>query len=185
MLAPLLLACSLATAGDLYVNGVRATGLRGQSFDNADVRIDDNGDIHITAPNYVVRTIDPLPAPAPATSPEQGAISAGRYWLVTEDNRSSGHTIEVFVNGDLVRRVRSGEPQLILDLAPWLTPGSNNVTFSTLPGPQPGGGVLHVYMGTGHNDAGVIRMHDPQIDYARRSSDAPSGEMVDFVLRAD
>ncbi len=184
MLAPLLALCSLALAGDLYVNGVKATGLRGQTFDNADVRIDDSGDIHITAPNYVVRTIDPLPATIPATAPDQGAVSAGYYWLVTEDNRSSGHTVEVFINGNLVRSVRSGEPQIILDLSPWLTPGINNVTFSALPGPQPAGGVLHLYMGTGYNDAGVIRMHAPQIDYARRSSDPPMGGMTEFDLTA-
>ena len=74
MLAPLLALCSLALAGDLYVNGVKATGLRGQTFDNADVRIDDSGDIHITAPNYVVRTIDPLPATIRIALPVLGAI---------------------------------------------------------------------------------------------------------------
>jgi hypothetical protein len=179
MWAALLLVLATASAGELYINGVRATGLRDQSFEDADVRIDEQGDIHITAPRYVIRSLDPVPS---EPTLQASAVSAGRYWLVTEDNRSTGHTIEVFVNGDLVRRVRSGEPQLILDLAPWLTPGANNVTFSALPGPQPGGGVLHLYMGTGYNDAGVIRLHDPQIDYARRSSDEPTGGMVDHIL---
>jgi hypothetical protein len=71
---------------------------------------------------------------------------------------------------------------VILDLAPWLTPGANNITFSALPGPKPGGGALHIYLGTGYNDAGVIRLHDPQIDYVRRSSDEAVGGMSDFVL---
>jgi len=181
MWAALILAISVSTAGELYVNGVRATGLREQSFDDADVRIDEHGDIHITAPKYVIRSLEPTTTPTP-TTPTASAVSAGRFWLVTDDHRSTGHTVEVFVNGNLVRRVRSGEPQVILDLAPWLIPGSNNVTFSALPGPQPGGGVLHVYMGTGYNDAGVIRLTAPQIDFARRSSDASSGGMSDFVL---
>ncbi len=182
MWATLLLVSTLASAAELYVNGVRATGLRDQTFTDADVHIDEHGDIHVTAPQYVVRSLDPAPAPDAPLQPAASAVSAGRYWMVTEDNRSTGHTIEVFVNGDLVRRVRSGDDQLILDLAPWLKPGSNNVTFSALPGPQPAGGILHVYMGTGYNDAGVIRLHDPQIDYARRSSDKPTGGMSDFVL---
>lgn len=176
-----LLFASLASAGELYVNGVRATGLRDQSFEGADVRIDAQGDIHITAPNYVVHSLEPE-VPTPAPPPAAQAVSAGRYWLVTEDHRSSGHTVEMFVNGNLVRRIRSGDPQLILDLGPWLIVGSNDVTFSALPGPQPAGGAMHVYIGTGYNDAGVIRLHDPQIDYVRRSTEEPTGGMVDYVL---
>jgi hypothetical protein len=182
MWAALLLVTAMASAGELYVNGVRATGLRDQAFDDADVRIDEQGDIHITAPQYVIRSLDPVPSQPSQPAPQASAVSAGQYWMVTEDHRSTGHTVEVFVNGDLVRRLRSGEPQIILDLAPWLTPGANNVTFSALPGPQPGGGALHVYMGTGYNDAGVIRLHEPQIDYVRRSSNEPTGGMVDHVL---
>jgi hypothetical protein len=182
MWTALLLLASLASAAELYVNGVRATGLRSQQFEDADVRIDEHGDIHITAPRYVVQSLEPQQPSAPSPQPQASAVTPGRYWLVTEDHRSSGHTVEVFANGDLVRRVRSGEPQVILDLSPWLTPGSNNITFSALPGPQPGGGALHIYMGTGYNDAGVIRLHDPQIDYVRRSSDQAVGGMSDHVL---
>jgi len=175
---PTLLLASLAAAGDLYVNGVLATGLRSQDFEGCDVRIDERGDIHVTAPRYVVRSLEER-APAPRAP---GAVSTGQWWLVTEDHDSTGHSVEVFVNGDLVQRVRSGEPQVILDLGPWLVPGTNDVTFSAQPGPPPGGGVLHVYLGGGFNDAGVVRMNDPQVDYARRSSDPPGGGMEDFVL---
>jgi hypothetical protein len=177
----LMLLASLATAGELYVNGVKATGLRSQDFEGCDVRIDERGDIWVTAPRYVVRSAEEPQAPAPRAG-AQGTVSAGRWWLVTEDHSSSGHSVEVFVNGTLVRRVGSGEPQVILDLAPWLVPGNNNVTFSALPGPVPGGGALHIYLGAGYNDAGVVRISDPQIDFLRRSSDPPSGGMEDFVL---
>lgn len=182
MWAVLLLAVAAASAGELYINGVRATGLRDQSFADADVQIDEHGDIHITAPQYVVRSLDPVPTTPQQPQARASAVTTGHYWMVTEDHRSTGHTIEVFVNGELVRRVRSGEPQLILDLGPWLTPGSNNITFTALPGPTPGGGALHVYMGTGYNDAGVIRLQDPQIDYVRRSTDEPAGGMKDYVF---
>jgi hypothetical protein len=178
----LVLLGSLANAGELYINGVRATGMRDQSFEGAEVRIDEHGDIHITAPRYVIHSLEPAPTPSPAPQPQAQGVGGGRYWLVTEDHRSTGHTVEVFANGELVRRVGSGEPQLILDLGPWLQKGTNNLTFSALPGPQPGGGAMHIYIGTGYNDAGVIRLHDPEIDYVRRSTDEPSGAMVDFVL---
>jgi len=182
VLALALLLTGIATAGDLYVNGVLANGLRDQEFKDADIRIDAEGDVHIDAPQYVVRSLDPVPVTPPNTGPSPSAVPRGVWWLVTEDQRSSGHSIELFINGALVRRISSGEPQLILDLAPWLASGLNDITFSALPGPQPSGGVLHVYLGTGQNDAGVIRMHDPEIDYARRSSDPPSGGMQDFTI---
>lgn len=176
----LFLLASVALAGDLYVNGVKATGLRGQDFEGCDIHIDERGDIWVTAPRYVIRSTEEPQAPQPGV--QHSAVSAGRWWLVTEDHASTDHTVEVFVNGTLVRRVRSGEPQVILDLAPWLVPGANNATFSALPGPQPGGGALHIYLGSGYNDAGVVRISDPQIDYLRRSTDPPSGGMMDFVL---
>jgi hypothetical protein len=181
MWATLLLLAATASGGELYINGVLATGLREQSFEDVDVRIDEHGDIHITAPRYSVRSLEPDPG-EPAAPPPVQTVSSGRYWMVTEDHRSSGHTVEVLINGKLVRRVRSTEPQLILDLGPWLVPGNNIVSFSALPGPQPSGGALHVYMGAGYNDAGVIRLNDPQIDYVRRSSDPATGGMVDLVL---
>ena len=170
MICALLALSAASLAGDLYVNGVRADGLRSQDFKGVDITIDSQGNIHVDAPNYVVRTIT--------------GVARGAYWLVTEDHRSSGHSLEVYANGTLVRRIRSGDPQVILDLAPWLEPGKNNITISALPGPQPAGGALHVYIGSGSNQAGVVRLQDPDIDYVRRSSDPASGGMQDYQFTA-
>ena len=181
MPAATLLLLAAALAGDVYINGVRADGLRDQVFKNVSIHIDAGGDIHIDAPNYIVRTVDPSTAAPPQPVPDSVIVAAGRHWLVTEDHQSRGQIIEVFINGALVRRINSGDPQLILDVAPWLSPGVNNITFSALPGSQPAGGALHVYLGGGHNDAGVIRLQDPDIDFVRRSSDSASGGMKDFT----
>ena len=184
MFAALLCLSAVSLAGDLYVNGVRADGLRSQDFKGVDITIDSQGDIHVNAPNYVVRTITPAETEAPTSPSGVQGVARGSYWLVTEDHRSSGHSLEVYANGTLVRRIRSGDPQVILDLAPWLEPGKNNITISALPGPLPAGGALHVYIGSGSNQAGVVRLQDPDIDYVRRSSDPASGGMQDYDFTA-
>jgi hypothetical protein len=122
-------------------------------------------------------------AAAPAPSPS--GVPTGTWWLVTEDNASTGHTIEVVVNGTFVRRITSGEPQLILDLAPFLRPGPNTVILNALAGPQPGGGVFNVYVGRGSNNAGTIRMDNPDIRFSRRSTDNAAGASKQYTLTAN
>lgn len=103
-----------ALAEDVFLNGVRITGVKNQSFDNATVRIDSQGNIRILAPHYRVERQDttnrgpggttkitstsPPSSPRPPTiAPQRPAtktISAPpagggsglsrRYWLVAE-----------------------------------------------------------------------------------------------------
>jgi hypothetical protein len=141
----------------LFINGVRADGLRSFDLEDVDVRIDANGDIHITAPQYKVE-VEPEPVlPAPSTS----AMPAATYWLVTVDDGSTGHVVDVLVNGSLVRKIRSGEEQLILDVGPYLQQGENTVLL--VPSAPQGTGRLHIYLGTGSNEAGTVVMDDPSV----------------------
>ena len=43
-----------APQGRIFLNGVPIDGVRGQQFSNATVRIDDQGRVHIDAPDYEV-----------------------------------------------------------------------------------------------------------------------------------
>ncbi|MDO9280422.1 MAG: hypothetical protein Q7U06_00835, partial [Pseudomonadota bacterium] len=113
-------------AGSVYINGVRADLLPEVTVTNATVRFDGQGNVWIDAPGYRVQVVqpgEPAATAVPAASPPLSSVAAqrvgsGLWWLVTEDNASSGHTLEVVVNGTLVRRIASGEPQLILDIGP-------------------------------------------------------------------
>jgi hypothetical protein len=157
----------VATAGDVYVNGVRSDGLKGQEFKDVSVRFDTNGDVWIDAPRYRVERQDGAPPPDPAAVPE------ARYWLVTQDDGSRGHTVDVTVNGELVKKVRSGDKQLILDLRPWLRPGPNAVAFSAVGSPA-GGGALQLHVGTGSSQSGTLVLDDPEITFVRRGGAAGS-----------
>lgn len=198
-----------AFAGSVYINGVRADLLPEMTLEDVTVRIDGAGNLYIDAPGYRARVVSPpaeptsqtytppprvasavppvaAPAPVAATppsaSPASPAAAVGTWWLVTEDNDSAGHQLEVLVNGTLVRRVRSGEPQLILDLSSFLRSGTNTVTITALPSPSLGGGVLNVYVGRGGNAGGTIRIDEPEIRYARRASDPVAGGTRSFSI---
>ncbi len=188
-------------AGSVYINGVRADVLPEVSLTNATVRFDGQGNVWIDAPGYRVQVVAPVEyagsgAPAatpvpPDRAPADGA-PAGVWWLVTEDNGSSGHTLEVLVNGVLARRIASGEPQLIFDIGPFLRRGSNTVVVTALPGPTAqapaaGGGALNVYIGRGTNLSGTIHLDNPDVAYravdlAGRATDGGSGGGRQYTL---
>ena len=183
---------SVAHAGSLYVNGVRADTLRNFEFSHVDVKVDDQGNIWVDAPLYKVEMQSPDQAKAPevrtvetpGTVPTPSASDApvGVYWLVTEDNASVGHTIDVVVNGTLAQKVRSGDTQVILDIGKYLKVGTNTVVMTAQPSEKLDGGVVEIYIGTGANINGTLTMDRPLIDFARRATDNAGGASQSFEI---
>jgi hypothetical protein len=173
-----------SAAGTLYVNGVRAESLRNFDFKAVDIHVDAEGNVWIEAPNYRIEVADPKSSDNPNAKPGEG-IPTGKYWLVTQDNGSQNHEIEVLVNGVAVQHYKSGDPQVILDLQPHLLKGINTVTFTALPTAQPAGGILLFYIGTGSQEGGQVNLDNPQITYTRRSSDSAKGGEKSFKLRVE
>ncbi len=177
-------------AGSVYINGVRADVLPEVTLSNATVRFDAQGNVWIDAPGYRVQVIPPTeyarpatPAPAaPTEAPAAPRVPLGTWWLVTEDNGSTSQVLEILVNGSLVRRVTSGDPQIILDLAPWLKPGANTIVVSPVPSGVPGGGALNVYMGRGTNLSGTIHLDNPDVVYTRRASDSGGARQFELTV---
>lgn len=121
---------------------------------------------------------------AASSIPAAEAAPRGKWWLVTEDAASAGQTLEVRVNGYKVRTVRSGEAQVALDLGPWLRTGNN--TVEVVPGAEAAGatrGSLGVFVGSGSPAAGVLRLEQPEIRYARRPGVAPAAQSFQLVVR--
>ncbi len=123
-------------------------------------------------------------AAMPAGVPAAGPVPSGKWWLVTEDAGSAGQSLEVRVNGYKVRTVRSGEAQLALDLGPWLRTGSN--TVEVVPGTDGAmatKGSLGVFVGSGAPSAGVLRLEQPEVRYARRPGVAAAPQSFQLVVR--
>ncbi|MFT6374186.1 MAG: hypothetical protein ACJATT_000247 [Myxococcota bacterium] len=184
----LTLLSTIALAGTVFVNGVDVGDMRGQTFEDCTVVFDSSGDLHISAPGYDIQvqtapsgssptpvSLAPLtptsvpvvsnPTPPQQRLPASGqGIADGQWWLVSDDSGSQGHTVDVFVNGALARTVASGQPQVILDLGPFLVYGANRVHLQAQSS-APSGGPLYVYLGRGSNASGTVMMDSPDIQF--------------------
>ena len=123
-----LLAATPAEAGKVYINGVRADALRNTQLKDVDVVIDENGDVQISAPQYNIEVVGGSGEEESSDADERG-VEKGVWWLVTEDNKSSGHEIDVYIDGTKIKTIKSGGAQVILDLGPHLRRGLNEVSF--------------------------------------------------------
>ena len=193
-----LLLSPVTFAGALYINVVRADAVRNMELKDVNIRVDGDGNIWIDAPRYSVEVVQPggqapaPQAPAPQSPPPQapmapaavsGAeVAAGSWWLVTEDNQSLGHTIDVYISGVLVKTIKSGDEAVLMDISRYVRRGNNEVLISARAGASLGGGLLKVYLGQGSNDAGTLNLASPQITFTRRSSDSLDGASRQYTL---
>lgn len=104
------------------------------------------------------------PAPTAPAAPQGAGVLPARWWLVTEDNASVGHTIEIVINGAPVRTVGSGLAQQIIDVGKWLRPGSNSVEIRSTSA-NASGGTYYVYIGNGSDQTGTVVMDRPQVQF--------------------
>ena len=179
---------STALAGQLYINGtfVDPATIAGVEMKDVTITFDAQGNIQVTAPGYKIEVVDPpggsttpprppstppgmagATAAPPATAPKAPAgngVAPARWWLVTEDNASVGHTIEVVINGQVVKTVGSGMPQAILDVGRWLRPGPNQVEVRSN-SVNATGGTYYVYLGNGSDQSGTVAMERPQVQF--------------------
>lgn len=168
-----------ALAGTIYINNIAVQTLPVVEMKNVSVRFDAAGNVWIDAPNYQVREVAP-PTYVPAAG-ANSVVPAGTWWLVTEDNGSTGSVVDVMINGTVIRRVVSGQAQLIMDIGPFLKQGNNEITMLIQPG-SAGGGILNIYVGQGSNAQGTIRLDAPSVRFSRRSSDSSEGGLKTYVL---
>jgi hypothetical protein len=180
-----------AQAGTVFVNGIRADGLRDFEFSQVNVRIDASGNIWIDGPGYQVdvegqgMAAQPAAQPvglSPGARPQVVGAAPNQTWLVTEDHGSLGHLVNVFVNGSLVHKVLSGDDQVIIDLGPFLQSGKNAILFHAEPSTELGGGILFIHVGAGQNQSGTVELNEPDITFARRASDAGKSATQTFHL---
>lgn len=135
-------------APSVTLNGVNIDGVKGQKFENCTVVIDDRGDIHIQAKGYAVKGAEPGAAPGPAAVTPGGAARpagptadarpppataklARRYFLAADHTPpGTQYDLAIFINAQWIREIRSGEPQVVMEITKYLRPGQNKVTLA-------------------------------------------------------
>ena len=145
-----------AWALDVYLNGVLITGVSNQEIENASVRLDERGNVHIHAPQYRVSREDTedrgsggsdtnrdsssdTPTPIRPTTGGGDAPPAGggrgltnRYWLVVQAN-SPGmvqYRVTVSINERTISTFDDANaPQAPIEVTEYLRPGRNAISM--------------------------------------------------------
>jgi hypothetical protein len=135
----LCLSSSAAQASTLYINGVRVDGLSNVKLHNVDLEIDDKGDLHVTAKGYsvnVAETNPPKPVPPARTNTNANANAnaksgapAPKYTLAMSESGDPQWDVDIYVNGQFVRRFQSGQAPPPVDVTRFIKPGDNSIRF--------------------------------------------------------
>lgn len=172
------LAAPPVSGRSVFLNGQNIDTVRGQVFENVHVEIDAQGNVHLKSDVYKVSTPSTPGTTNPVPDPQ---IPRGvRYWLISEENAPgmSQYDFDIFLNGNLVKTVKSGEPQVVEDVTQWVVPGSNQVTITARKNFGAGRRsdskdyYMRVYIGKGAlNQTGAIVIDSADVDYRRTAAE--------------
>ena len=182
-----------------FLNGVNIDGLRSQSFEKCrTVKVDERGDVHLECPGYEVQTQTAAPqppSPAVAAGSVSGAPATGpitrHYWLVSEekDSASAQYDLDVFVNSKWVRKVKAGEPQIVLEVTRYLQPGPNKVLFAATKHLEAGrkstspAAFLRLTVGEGEAGGNTVMIDNPLVECKRTAAETDNVN-EEFSLQA-
>jgi hypothetical protein len=179
-----------AAAGTVFVNGTPVDGLKDMVLEDVKVEFDSEGNVFVIAPQYNVSIGEDATKArgdvlSPPTAPGDSDLAASSWWLVSEDNGSSGQATDVEINGLTVRTIRSGGKQVIFDISPYMKTGANEVVFRSHSDAAPGGGAFLLYIGTGSVDAGRVSLDRPKLTFKKNSASPAGASSERHVLTID
>jgi hypothetical protein len=176
---------SLLLAASIFLNGVNIDGVRTQSFDKCrNVRIDDKGNLHLDCPGYQAEKVAGSGGSAPMVLPTIPVAGSSlvphnlskHYFLVTEqsDGSAAQYDVDVYVNSKWLRKVRSGDEQIVLDITRFLSPGPNKVLFAaTKRGSKAGAASSFVrfIVGEGESSGAQVLIDNPLVECKRTAAE--------------
>ena len=184
---------TLALLASIFLNGVNVDGVRSQAFEKCrTVKVDAAGDIHLDCPGYQVEAAPAAqaaaPAPAAAANGTTPAVAAAgfapqalskRYWLVTEQTEGgvAQYDVDVFINSKWVRKVKSLEGQIVLDVTKYLNAGPNKVLFAATKHLESGrkstspAAFVKVIVGEGQAGGNNVMIDNPIVEFRRTAAE--------------
>jgi len=174
----------------VFLNGVNVDGLRSQTFEKCTaVRIDERGNVNLDCPGYRVEQQAAAPA-APVVPAATAAALTRHYWLISEDRDGAAtqYEVDVFVNGKFVRKVKAGEPQVVLEITKHLHPGVNKVLFAATKHADGGrasvspASWLKLVVGEGEAGANTVTIDNPLFE-SRRTAAESDNVNEEFTLQ--
>jgi hypothetical protein len=175
---------TLLLAASIFLNGVNIDGVRGQNFEKCRaVRIDDKGNLHLDCPAYQAENAGGGSS-APVVLPSIPVAGASlvppslskHYFLVTEqsDGAAAQYDVDVYVNSRWVRKVRSADEQIVLDITRFLKPGPNKLLFAASKrGSKTGVATSFVrfIVGEGESSGAQVLIDNPLVECKRTAAE--------------
>lgn len=171
------LATSTAAQAAVFLNGVSIDGVVNQTFENCTVKIDEKGNVLITAKGYEVQSSAPKAPTAPAAPVVEPVTK--QYFLVTDtsDPAVAQFDVDVFINSVWVKRINANDDQVILDVSKHLHKGKNVVHFTATKNLKEGRKsaspehYLKVHIGEGSVSGNNVMIDNPIIEYTRTGAE--------------
>jgi hypothetical protein len=173
----------MVLATSIFLNGVNIDGVRNQSFEKCkSARIDDKGDVQLDCPGYEVErpsASDPAAQKGAQPAPAVPGTVTKRYWLVSEaqDSAAAQYDLDVFVNSKWVRKVKAGEPQIVLEITRFITAGPNKILFAATKHIEAGrksdqaASYLKITVGEGEAGGNTVTIDNPLIECKRTAAE--------------
>jgi hypothetical protein len=185
-----------------FLNGVNIDGVRPLIFEKCKtVQIDVHGDVRLDCPAYQVETVaarrglgqtaSPETIPVEAMTPVVPVQITKHYWLVSEQAGAgdSQYEVDLFINAKWVRKLRSSEDQVVMEISKLLQPGPNKLLLAatkTLAGGKRAaapGATLKIIIGEGQAVGGNILIDNPLVEYKRSAAETANLD-EEFVVQA-
>lgn len=177
---------TLLLAASIFLNGVNIDGVHAQSFEKCrNVRIDEKGNLHLDCPGYQAEKVVGSGGGAPMVLPTIPVAGASvvpqnlskHYFLVTEqsDGASAQYDVDVYVNSKWIRKVRSGDEQIVLDISRFLSAGPNRLLFAaTKRGATAGppSSFVRFIVGEGESSGAQVLIDNPLLECKRTAAES-------------
>jgi hypothetical protein len=169
---------SAPASASIFLNGVNIDGVVSQSFENCTVKIDEKGNILITAKGYEVQAQGKTSTPPAPATPAFEPVTK-QYYLVTDVSTPAlaQYDVDVFVNQVWVKRVNATDAQVILEISKHLHKGKNSVHFTATKNLKEGrksvapAHYMKIHVGEGSVSGNNVMLDNPLIEYTRTAAE--------------
>jgi hypothetical protein len=184
---------TLLVAASVFLNGVNIDGVRAQNFEKCrSARVDDKGNVYLDCPAYQAESIGAGATALPTISVAGASLVPARlskhYFLVTEQNDGAAaqYDVDVYVNSKWVRKVRSSDEQIVLDISRYLNPGPNKLLFAATKRVARSGAptsFVRLIVGEGESSGSQVLIDNPLVE-CKRSGAEVDNVNEEFTLQA-
>ncbi len=125
-------------AVDVFLNGKKITGYTDVDLGKVGVRLDEQGNVQIDAPDFKVQEVGapatkpaPTPTPTPPRPPPNPANLKNMYFIITQGTRPgvTGYDVKLMVNNKYIKTMSDTVPQHVVELNEYLKAGTNTISF--------------------------------------------------------